>query len=64
MTDDRLAQYDRLVELHSAAADPLVMIRVEDLAALLNLYRWHVAEKPRVRRRAPLTEPELAEDHA
>lgn len=61
MTSDQITHLRRLIETHKLNADPLVVVRTDDLTALLDCYEWNTVEKPRVRRRARLTEPELAE---
>lgn len=45
-----LTHYRRIIETHRKNRDPLIMVRVEDLAALLE--RYTADEKPRVRRAA------------
>lgn len=49
----QIDHYRRLVEIHEAIKDPLVMIKRGDLSALIDTYEWTHAEKPRVRRTAP-----------
>lgn len=52
MTASRLDEYRRLIDLHTRNSDPLVMIRVDDLRALIE-----IAEKPkRVRVKAESAE--------
>lgn len=52
MTTERVDRYRRLIEMHDAMNDPLVMIRTSDLRALLDCYEWQAEHKPRVRRPA------------
>lgn len=61
MTPDRIDLYRRLIDTQRGNDDPLLLVNREELAALLDCYQWHQTEKPRVRRQARLTEPELAE---
>jgi len=52
MTLDTLDHYRRLIEIHDDLKDPLVMIKVNDLRALLDCFEWYSDHKPRVRRQA------------
>ena len=45
-----LSHYIRLIEMHRKMHDPIIAVRVEDLAALLERYTAYY--KPRVRRAA------------
>ena len=63
MSPERVDHYRSLLNMHARNADPLLMVRGEDLRALLDCYQWFIEEKPRVRRRARLLEHELAETY-
>ncbi len=54
MSLDQLDHYRRLIEIREDLRDPLVMIKVQDLRALLDCYEWYAdpTNKPRVRRQA------------
>ncbi len=52
MTLDQLDHYRRLIDIHDGLKDPLVMIKVDDLRALLDCFEWYADNKPRVRRQA------------
>lgn len=54
MSVDQLDHYRRLIEIHHDLKDPLVMIKVDDLRALLDCWEWYSEpdNKPRVRRQA------------
>ena len=54
MTPDRIGLYRRLIDTHRRNQDPLVVVNIEELSALLDCYEWHQTEKPRVRRQAHL----------
>lgn len=47
-----VAHYERLIEQRKANRDPLVVIRVEDLALFLKCYAEFTSGKTRVRREA------------
>ena len=47
-----VTHYRRLVQMHRASHDPLVVVRVEDLATLLECYQHYADHKPRERRQA------------
>ena len=63
MMPDRLDHYRSLLDMHASNGDPLLMVRGEDLRALLDCYQWLMDEKPRIRRPARLLEHELAESY-
>lgn len=44
-----LTHYRRIIETHRKNRDPLIMVRVDDLAKLLDRY---AEDKPRIRRAA------------
>ncbi len=54
MTLDTLDHYRRLIDIHEKIRDPLVMIKVDDLRALLDCFEWYAdpTNKPRVKRQA------------
>ena len=52
MTPKDIAHYRSLIETHARMKDPLVVIKVADLRALLDCYEWSVDTKPRIRRAA------------
>lgn len=52
MTLDTLDQYRRLIRQRDANGDPLVVVKVQDLRALLDCFEWYSDNKPRVRRQA------------
>lgn len=47
-----LSHYIRLIETHRKMHDPIIAVRVEDLAVLIERYSGAAGEKPRVRRAA------------
>lgn len=60
MTPARVDLYRRLIDTHRRNDDPLIMVNREELSALLDCWQHH-QDKPRVRVKARLTEPELSE---
>lgn len=54
MTQADVTSYRRLIRQQDANKDPLVMIKVQDLRALLDCFEWYAdpTNKPRVRRQA------------
>ncbi len=53
MSEDRAEHYRKVMEQKKSIDDPLVMVRVTDLRALLDVYEWYTAgERPRVRVKA------------
>ena len=52
MTQADVTSYRRLIRQQDANKDPLVMIKVQDLRALLDCFEWYADNKPRVRRQA------------
>lgn len=57
---EQLSAYRKAIDTARRINDPYVMVRREDMAALLDCWQ-HQQDKPRVRVKARLTEPELAE---
>jgi|GEM_PF-5074112 len=53
MSEDRAEHYRNVIAIHDDLKDPLMMVRVTDLRALLDVYEWYTAgERPRVRVKA------------
>lgn len=53
MSEDRAEHYRNVIAIHDGIKDPLMMVRVADLRALLDVYEWYTAgERPRVRVKA------------
>lgn len=54
MTPDSIDRYRRLIDIHRRNQDPLIVIRIDDLALLLDSFEWFAnpERKPIVRVKA------------
>ena len=52
MNADRLDAYREAIIRQERSPDGLVMVRLNDLRALLDCWQWFEADRPRIRRQA------------
>lgn len=54
MTPDSIDLYRRLIQTHRLNRDPLIMVKTEELALLLDSFEWYAnpQKKPKVRVKA------------
>lgn len=54
MTIDEIEKLRRLIDTHRRNSDPLIVIKIDDLALLLDSYEWFAnpERKPRLRVKA------------